>query len=387
VNAGAAGAAAPDPESAARGIALLRLAFVPVAVVQALSADVPVDARAFPAVLSGFAVYAVAMLMRGRRAPPARARALADLALIAALVYLSGGARSPLRFAFYALPVAAALRLSPRLTLAWAALAVGAYLAVAIPHPGTRLPGDLDVVAGEALSLAWVGAAAVMLSALAEHRERGIETLAAAGRRLVRQALDAEARERRRLAQALHDDAIQNLLLARQEVADVARGVPQAAERARRALDDVHRQLREEVFAMHPVGLERAGLAAVLRSFAAEAGRRGRFDAHVEVDPSAAGVHDDLLMATARELLANAARHSRCSRVDVQVGIAGGNVRLTVTDDGGGFPAERLEQALAAGHIGLASIAERIRAVGGNVRIDSRQGRGTVVDASLPPRG
>ncbi|WP_051324585.1 sensor histidine kinase [Candidatus Solirubrobacter pratensis] len=381
--------AVPDPRSTARGIALLRLAFVPVAVVQTLDADV--DARAFPAVLTVFAAYAIATLgvtlARGRREPLPLAAALADLVLIAALVYTSGGARSPLCFAFFAMPIAAALRLTPRLTVAWAALAVGAYLAVALPHSGTHLPGDLDVVAGEALALAWVGAAAAMLSGLVERRERNLQGLAAAGRRLVREALDAEARERRRLAQALHDDAIQNVLVARQEVSDVARGVPQSAERARHALDEVHRQLREEMFAMHPVGLERAGLAAVLRSFAEDAGRRGRFDARVDVDPAAAGMHDELLMSTARELLANAARHAGATRVDVSVRVGEGRVRLTVADDGGGFPAARLEQALAAGHIGLASIAERIRAVGGQVAIDSRLGGGTVVDASVPTRG
>jgi two-component system, NarL family, sensor kinase len=364
----------PDPASTARGVALLRLAFVGVALVQTLSGGAHVDARLFAAVLALFAAYAVTAAVvaftRARGAAP-----LLDLVLLAALVYASGGARSPLRFAFAALPVAAALRLTPRATLAWTAAAAGAYLAVALAKAG-----DVRVVAAEALALAWIGAAAAMLAALVQRRERRLRMLAA-------RSFDAEARERRRLAQALHDDAIQNLLLARQEIADVARGVPLAAERARDALDAVHRQLRAEAFNMHPVALERAGLAAVLRSFAEEAGRRGRFHARVEVDPQAAGVRDDLVMATARELLANAARHASAGRVDVRVRIEDGRVRLTVADDGGGMAAGRLDDALAAGHIGLASVAERIRAAGGDMAIDSRLGGGTVVDASLPPPG
>ena len=266
------------------------------------------------------------------------------------------------------------------LALAWGSLVADGFAAIAIPNSETWHPSNAFVLAGETLSLAWVTVAAVILVRIAGRGERG----PAAGPRLVRQLLDAEARERRRLAQALHDDAIQNVLLARQEVADVARGVPHAADRARQALDEVHRQLRDEVFSMHPVGLERAGLAAVLRGLAEAAGRRGGFRARVEIDPAAAGVEDDLLAATARELLANAAAHSRASQVDVTVRADGPRLRLTVADDGAGFVAERLDQALSQGHIGLASLVERLQAVGGEVAIASVSGHGTTVDATIP---
>ena len=208
-----------------------------------------------------------------------------DLALIAALVYTSGGATSPLRFAFYVRPILAAIRLSPPLAAASTGLALVAYLLVTIPHPSARRPADLHLVVQESLTLIWVGAAAVLLSTLVGRRARRFAELAANRRELVQQSLDAEARERRRLAQVLHDGAIQNVLLARQEVTDLQRGVPEAGERAKAALDETHRQLRDEVFAMHPVGLERAGPEAVLRHFADDAARRGHFQARVRVQP------------------------------------------------------------------------------------------------------
>lgn len=373
--------------TANRGIAALRLALVPIAllVLPTERTDLAVDL--FPIVLAVFAVYAAAMLVLAVRRPRPvvpRAQALADLAAIVALVYTSGGASSPLRFAFYVLPTVAALRLSPRLTAAWSAAALVAYLVVALPHPATRLPGDVDRVAIEALSLAWVGGAAVMLSALVGRRELALADLAASRRRLVQQALDAEVRERHRLAQALHDEAMQNVLLARQEVADLARGVAGAEQRARDALDETHRQLRDEVFAMHPVGLERAGSRAVLRRLADDAARRGRFTTSLRVDPAAADVRSDLLVASARELLANAASHARASHVDVTLRAADGALRLTVSDDGRGFPAGRLDEALAGGHIGLAAVGERLGAVGGELEIDSTPGAGTAITATIP---
>jgi two-component system NarL family sensor kinase len=367
-----------------RGVALLRLALVPIALV----VDLPGRSdAAFAVVLASFAAYALALLAvagLSRRSPPAGVQAVADLAWIAALVYVTGGAGSPLRFAFYVMPIAAAVRLSPRLTVTWLAVALAAYLVVAVPHPDTAVPDDLDFIAEQALALLWVGAGAVMLSALLRHRERNLTVLAEARRRLVRQALDAEARERRRLAEALHDEALQNLLVARQEVADVALGVPGAAERARAALDATGDQLRREVLAMHPLGFERAGLAAAVTSIARGAERRGGFRARVSVDPSAAGRHDELVIATVRELVANAATHAQAANVTVTVSAEARSLRLTVADDGTGLPQGRLERALEEGHIGLAAATERVRAVGGDIGIESDPGAGTTVTIVLP---
>ena len=380
--------AVSDAAAANRGIALLRLALVPILVIELPNSRAGLTVDVYPVVVALLAIYATVMLAAGivPRAPvPAPiVQALIDLVLIAALVYTSGGESSPFRFAFYVLPIIAALRLSPRLTAAWVALALVAFLAVTLRHPATSLPDDLVVLIDEALTLIWIGAAAVMLSALVGRREQRYVELAKSSQRLVQQSLKAEAHERHRLAQVLHDDAIQNLLLARQEVTDLERGVPGSAERAHRALDATHDQLRDEVFAMHPVGLERAGLAAVLRQLGDQAGRRGHFDVDVDVDDAASEVRSDLVYWVVRELLANAAQHAGASRVHVTARKDAGALRLTVDDDGVGFPPERLEQALTDGHIGLASVTERIRSVGGQIAITGVDGQGTTVTATIP---
>ena len=277
--------------SEARGIAILRIALVPVALTLSSAEEAARTTGAFPWVMAGFAVYAavslVASLVReaGRRATTAQA--LADLVFAALLVYTSGGPRSALIYIFYVLPIAAALRLSPSLTAAWSGLAIVAFLAVAVPHPETSLPGDWDLLVGDSLALAWVSGAAVMLSALVGLRQRELAELAGTRRALVQQALDAEATERRRLAEQLHDHALQNVLLARQEVADVARGVPGAGQRLRTALDETDRQLRHEVFQMHPLALEQAGLTAVLDDLAGAAARRATCPRTPSATPSA----------------------------------------------------------------------------------------------------
>ena len=282
------------------------------------------------------------------------------------------------------MPTAAAIRLSPRLTATWLGLAVTAYLLVAVPHPRTVLPDDLDFLAVQALMLLWVGAGAVMLSSLVGRRERRLATLAAARRELVRQALGAESRERRRLAEALHDGAIQNVLVARQEVTDADRGVPGASDRARQALDETTHQLRGEVMAMHPLGLERAGLGAAVRGIVEMVAQHGDLRVRVSVEDAASGEHDDLVIAIVRELVTNVVRHARAATLTVSVAAEPSALRVTVADDGVGVPEGRLSQALEDGHIGVAATAERVRAVGGELEVASVPGAGTTAVAVLP---
>lgn len=381
-----------DRASEVRGIALLRLALVPVALLGTATAEPDATTDAYPWVMAAFALYALAglvvVLARRGAAFTGTGQAFLDLVLLALVVYTSGGPASPLTYVFFVLPIAAALRLSPRLTAAWSGLAVLAYLAVTLPHPRTTLPGDWQLVAADSAALLWVAGAAVMLSVLVGLRQRALAELAATRRALVQQTLDAEARERRRLAEQLHDHAIQNVLLARQEVTDLARGVPGAQERLRAALDETDRQLRREVFQMHPLGLERAGLTAVLESLADEAAERGSFAATVTVAPEVERTGaSELLVSAARELLGNAAKHAHATAVRVTVAPEGEDLALTVADDGRGIPDGRLESAVRDRHIGVAALIERVRAAGGELRIVTAEETGTTVHVRVPPGG
>ena len=84
--------------------------------------------------------------------------------------------------------------------------------------------------------LAWISAAALLLSAVLRRRTDRVVELAAERERLMREAVSAEERERRALAEALHDTAIQNLLSARhdlQELEDFVAAPPSSAQRQR----------------------------------------------------------------------------------------------------------------------------------------------------------
>jgi two-component system NarL family sensor kinase len=231
-------------------------------------------------------------------------------------------------------------------------------------------------------------AIANVLSDAVERRaaEHVIAEISAARGRLVAQAIDAEDRARRSISEALHDGALQELLAVRNELyAMTGQGGDDAALAAtQERLTGIVARLREVMSALHPTMLQYGGLEAALLAVVEQERGTGEFEAHVVVDPAAAGERDELLLSLARELLANAARHASASRVDVGVHRQDGEIVLRVSDDGSGYAPGRLAQALAAGAIGIASCRERVEAVGGRLEVHSAPSAGTHVTARIP---
>jgi signal transduction histidine kinase len=249
----------------------------------------------------------------------------------------------------------------------------GVLLAVA-EHPGRF--GEEDI--GFLQSLANVLAEGVARRRAAEE----IAELAAARGRLVAQALDAEERARRSMSESLHDGALQDILAAGHDL--WALGDAPGAESARAMLRDVVARLRAVMVALHPTVLAYGGLDAALHAVAAQQSVAGGFEVEVDVDPAAIGQRDELLLSVARELLTNAARHARASRVELTLRSVPAGVVLEVADDGAGVPAGREREALAEGHIGLATSVERVAAVGGRLALEPLPGGGTRARAEVP---
>jgi two-component system NarL family sensor kinase len=376
------------------GLALLRAALVPVVLLGERLVDHPAaHTAAFPFLLAAFGLWAAALLvvrLRSVRTPAAldRAEPFVDLGAITALTYASGGPYSETAMAFFALPVLAAARLQPRLTAGWALGAIGAYVAMSIVHPTAGEREATGRTVSQVVYLAWIGAAATIVSLVLYRRDAAIARLAQQREQLAAHALAAEQRERRRLAENLHDASVQTLSLARQEVADFHRTGSEAAfERARDAIDETLGQLRGEIFDLHPYVLDHAGLPAALRAMADRCAERIGAEVTVAVDPVAVGLHDELIVVLARELLANVVKHSGARNVEITVAADPERIELEVRDDGAGFDTARREAALRDGHVGLASSEQRLRSVGGRLTVTSAPGAGTVVRAVLPPIG
>src|SRR5204863_7177317 len=112
-----------------------------------------------------------------------------------------------------------------------------------------------------------------------------IAKLAEARGELVAQLLLAEERTRRRIAQVLHDDALQRLLAAHQDLIEAAPGRA-GVSRPHKTLEGTIERLRDAVAALHPITLQQGDLETALNAIARQhAGRGGyRYTVRVEED-------------------------------------------------------------------------------------------------------
>lgn len=150
---------------------------------------------------------------------------------------------------------------------------------------------------------------------------------------------------------------------------------------AREAMEE----LRSLIFELRPPALASEGLATALRKHV-DVLQRVHGNAvtfELEGDASANGSAGDAdVLRIAQEALQNAMRHAQAERVDVRVEVRDGRLRLRVADDGAGF--DPADPALRARRLGLTSMEERARALGGRLTIASQPGQGTTVELEVP---
>jgi two-component system, NarL family, sensor kinase len=349
------------------------------------------DLAACAALAAGYAVCASAVAWWARRGRDVWPALFVDVAVLGALTLVTGvttpqGRTSDVLAAgFLLVPVLAATELRPGMCAAVVWPTVAVYFAAGV---ATRAADDepWPALLLRTLVVAGVAAGCVGLSLVQRSRVATITGLVRTRNELLAELAGVEQRERRTLAEHLHDGALQYVLAARHDLEDARDGEPAAFDRLDVALAESSRLLRSTVAELHPAVLERAGLPAALRDLAGAAAARGGFAVDVRTDDWPDDLRtpaDPLLYRTARELLANVAEHARAATASVSLERVGDRVRLVVVDDGVGVTDEAAARAVERGHIGLASHAVRVRAAGGRFTVAAGS-PGTVAAVELP---
>ncbi len=195
--------------------------------------------------------------------------------------------------------------------------------------------------------------------------------------------------ERNRLARDLHDSAKQKAFAALAQLG-TARGMLNGGEKAalhlseaENLVSDVIQELTFLVQEIYPVALQEKGLPAVLREYVYDWENRNDIKVNLTLQKERRlplNIEQAIYRVT-QEALANVARHSRASRVDVSLVYNGGDVRLCVCDDGRGF-----DMNLKGQGVGLRSIRERVGSVRGSVQVQSAPGQGTKIVVQVPAK-
>lgn len=196
--------------------------------------------------------------------------------------------------------------------------------------------------------------------------------------------------ERGRLARDLHDSAKQKAFAALAQLGTartVAESNPAAAKRhlgeAENLVYDVLQEMIFLIQEMYPVALKERGLATALREYIFEWENRS----DIPVDLNIAGGQrlplqiEQALYRIVQEALANIARHSQASKVEISLIYRPKAIDLLIADNGQGFDLLRKQNGM-----GLCSMQERVAMVNGELTIDSAPGKGTRIAIKTPTK-
>ena len=207
-------------------------------------------------------------------------------------------------------------------------------------------------------------------------------------RALTRRLMTAQEDERRRIARDLHDDVTQHLAFLSMEIGRAAAEIDGSTETHLRCKElqdqvvEITQDVRRISHGLHPSVIEDFGLATALEELCPEFTQH--YGIHVEFDGPNEEVKLNLDIASnlyrvAQEALSNAAKHSGATVIVVTLIEVAGQIQLSIKDNGAGVHLSQPRNGL-----GIASMKERMRMVGGRLSIASGPEEGTEVLASVP---
>jgi signal transduction histidine kinase len=212
-------------------------------------------------------------------------------------------------------------------------------------------------------------------------------------RMLASELVLAEEREKRRLAEILHDTVGHSISATQMKLALIIDAVSDAELRAKlesilKLSEETAVAIRNLTFEISPPVIKELGFDAALDWLADMVERRfGVRVAHNASENKLPWSEDNAMFAfrAVQELVVNAAKHSGTQGVNVSVSTEGSTVVIAVEDDGKGFDVAELQHH--GGHLkgfGIFSIMERARGVGGELEVQSKPGHGTKALLRLP---
>ena len=218
-------------------------------------------------------------------------------------------------------------------------------------------------------------------------RKQAEEALTSLSGRLI----EAQEEERRRIAREIHDDYSQRLAVLTIDLESLAEDIGHFDTERRQCLRELGKSaselgvdLHRLSHRLHSSALETLGLVAGLRTFCREFTEQQAIQVDFTHNDVPSGISKDASLCLFRILqegLRNVKKHSGSDRAEVRLQVVGENLHLSIADWGRGFDTK--VRSREAG-IGIRSMEERLRLLGGNFQVQARPMDGTRIDAWLP---
>jgi signal transduction histidine kinase/ActR/RegA family two-component response regulator len=219
-------------------------------------------------------------------------------------------------------------------------------------------------------------------TALAEARAKQLQALAV-------ELIQAEERERQRIATLLHDDLQQNLVAIRFHLQAIHEQMSQPAE-----LSDVEQMLTSSIVLtrhlaheLSPAIIHHSELPSVLEWLSMQMRKRFGLEVHIKTErvPELESLAlKAFIFRAVQELLFNVVKHAGVQRAQVHLTGTDHELSITVSDEGAGFDPAILESSTAASGLGLLSLRERASYIGGRLFIESAPGQKSRITITVP---
>ena len=216
-------------------------------------------------------------------------------------------------------------------------------------------------------------------------------------RRLSGQLLRLQDEERRRIARDLHDSTGQDLVALATTLSELHASIPSSSRKLRKLArqcqglaDRCIREVRTLSYLLHPPMLDEAGLEDAIRHYAGGFTERTGIEVELEISRHLGRMKPDAEMALFRvvqESLTNIQRHSGSPQAKIRIERDQGKITLEISDKGSGISGNLRRGELFFGiGVGIPSMHERVKLIGGRLDIDSSSG-GTTVRVTIPADG
>jgi signal transduction histidine kinase len=204
---------------------------------------------------------------------------------------------------------------------------------------------------------------------------------------------------RQDLARDLHDGPVQRLAGMAMNIEVIRTALSKDPERARQELqelDDLVRltikEARTMLFELRPLVLETQGLGAALESYGEQYEANNGISVELDIDEEMgrlAPAVEQTIFSVLQEAMGNVRKHSKAGSVEISLRLDDDKVVGTVRDAGRGFDVEATQanyDKRASQSLGLVNMTERAERIGGTLKIESAEGKGTTVTISAPRR-
>jgi signal transduction histidine kinase len=198
----------------------------------------------------------------------------------------------------------------------------------------------------------------------------------------------AQEQERKSISRELHDQVGQTLNALLVDAGNLQKRIPESDKQSGELLNSIRRladtsvnEVRDIALLLRPSMLDDLGLTAAIQWQAREVSRRTGLAVKVSAEAESDDLPEDLSICVyriAQEALQNVARHAQAKTVHIELKQDLDRLVLSVHDDGIGFDAEKVR---GFGRVGM---EERLRQIGGVLRVTSEPGKGTTVVAEVP---